>query len=196
MLSHYIQIDANDPRTLQDQIKSSIANAIFDGFVPKEQSLISSRRLAESLKVSRNTILRVYEQLTDDGVLISAERKGYFVNPALEISAAPPSHSPAYQPPPLNWNNYLVSENSLSAQFAQDLKRYPYLFVNGMVDDDLFPVSEWRRCSMQSLNRTNHRAWTSNDYDYDELIEQIRIRVLTKRGIFVDRSNIAVTLGC
>lgn len=196
MLSHYIQIDANDPRTLQDQIKSSIANAIFDGFVPKKETLISSRRLAESLKVSRNTILRVYEQLTDDGILISSERKGYFVNPALEISAAPPSNSPAYQPPPLNWNNYLVSENSLSSQFAQDLKRYPYLFVNGMVDDDLFPVSEWRRCSIQSLNRINHRAWTSNDYDYDELIEQIRIRVLAKRGIFVDRSNIAVTLGC
>lgn len=196
MLSHYIQIDPNDSRTLQDQIKSSITSAIFDGFIAKEQSLISSRRLAESLKVSRNTILRVYEQLAEDGILVSTERKGYFINPSLEISSAPPSKSPAYQPPALNWNNYLVSENSLSGQFAQDLKRYPYLFVNGMVDEDLFPVSEWRKCSIQSLNRTNHRAWTTNDYDYDELIEQIRTRVLTKRGIFVDRSNIAVTLGC
>ena len=57
MLSHYIYINHNDDRTLQDQIKSSIAKAIFDGFIPKKNSLISSRKLAQDLGVSRNTIL-------------------------------------------------------------------------------------------------------------------------------------------
>jgi GntR family transcriptional regulator/MocR family aminotransferase len=87
MLYQFIHIDPQDSRTLQDQIKSDIAKAIFAGFVPKQTSIMSSRRLAEKLKVSRNTILRVYEQLAEEGVLVPIERKGYYVNPQLELSA-------------------------------------------------------------------------------------------------------------
>jgi GntR family transcriptional regulator / MocR family aminotransferase len=196
MLSRYIHLSAESSQTLQDQIKSSIAKAIFDGFVAKESSIISSRKLAETLKVSRNTVLRAYEQLTEEGILISLERKGYFVNPTLEISTKQKQPNTQAEQHKLDWNRYLISGSNGNNDIVTDLKNYRYLFVSGVVDDDLFPVSEWRKCSIQSLNRINHKTWTSNDYDYDELIEQIRTRVLTKRGIFVDRTNIALTLGC
>ncbi|WP_042480192.1 PLP-dependent aminotransferase family protein [Vibrio diazotrophicus] len=196
MLYQFIHIDSQDSRTLQDQIKSDIAKAIFAGFVPKQTSITSSRQLAEKLKVSRNTILRVYEQLAEEGVLIPIERKGYYVNPQLELNNASPDQQSAQPVSTLNWDDYLNSEQSLSDASVKDLSNYPYLFVNGMVDEDLFPVSEWRKCSIQSLNKSNHRSWTSNHNDYEELIEQIRTRVLTKRGIFVNKENIAITLGC
>jgi len=197
MLSHYIHINNNNDRTLQDQIKSSIAKAIFDGFIPKENSLISSRKLAQDLNVSRNTILRVYEQLTEDGILVSIERKGHFVNPNLEISVPKTANkSQSYIHSSLDWSLYLNTEHTISAYVAQDLTHYKYLFVGGMVDDDLFPVIEWRKCSIQSLNKINHQSWTSNNSDYQDLIEQIRTRVLTKRGIFVNSDQIAITHGC
>lgn len=195
MLYQFIHINPQDSRTLQDQIKGDIAKAIFAGFVPKQTSIMSSRRLAEKLKVSRNTILRVYEQLAEEGVLVPIERKGYYVNPQLEINTPTTSHQTTQAPSNLNWDNYLNSEHSFSDIAVKDLASYPYIFVNGMVDEDLFPVSEWRKCSIQSLNKSNHRSWTSNDNDYEELIEQIRTRVLTKRGIFVSKENIAITLG-
>ncbi|WHR49976.1 PLP-dependent aminotransferase family protein [Vibrio furnissii] len=197
MLYQLIHIDPQDSRTLQDQIKSDIAKAIFAGFVPKQTSIMSSRRLAEKLNVSRNTILRVYEQLAEEGVLVPIERKGYYVNPQLELSAPAP-HSNTHAPVSsagLDWFNYLNAEHTRADVEANDLNDYPYVFVNGIVDEDLFPVSEWRKCSIQSLNKSNHRSWTSNDHDYEELIEQIRTRVLTKRGIFVAKDNIAITLG-
>ncbi|MCE0494093.1 MocR-like pyridoxine biosynthesis transcription factor PdxR [Vibrio salinus] len=196
MLSHYIHINHNNDRTLQDQIKGSIAKAIFDGFIPKENSLISSRKLAQDLSVSRNTILRVYEQLTEDGILVSVERKGYFVNPNLEIAAPTASGTKPYVHTALDWSRYLNTEHITSAYTAKDLKHYKYLFVGGAVDEDLFPVIEWRKCSIQSLNRTNHQSWTSNNSDYHDLIEQIRTRVLPKRGIFVNADQIAITHGC
>ncbi|CAM3921646.1 HTH-type transcriptional regulatory protein GabR [Vibrio aerogenes CECT 7868] len=197
MLSQYIHIDPLNDRTLQDQIKSSIAQAIFEGFIPEDKALVSSRRLAKELQVSRNTILRVYEQLTEDGILVSLERKGYFINPALELPALKPIQS-EQQPETeqLDWSNYLITENTVSKRVAQDLDRYPYLFVSGVVDEDLFPVSEWRKCSIQSLNKSNHRTWTSVNAGSEALIEQVRTRVLPKRGIFVDKDQIAVTLGC
>lgn len=196
MLSHYININHNNDRTLQDQIKGSIAKAIFDGFIPKENSLISSRKLAQDLNVSRNTIIRVYEQLTEDGILVSVERKGYFINPNLEISTPTTNNAKPYIHTSLDWSRYLNTENAALAYTAKDLKHYKYLFVGGVVDEDLFPVIEWRKCSIQSLNRTNHQSWTSNNSDYHDLIEQIRSRVLTKRGIFVDANQIAITHGC
>ncbi len=196
MLGRYIHIDQNDSRTLQEQIKSAISQAIFDGFVPPTQALESSRRLAQKLHVSRNTILRVYEQLTEEGILISVERKGYFVHPELDIK---PAYVQAKQPqstPPLNWQSYLLKEHAAPIEADKDLRAYRYLFVSGLVDEDLFPVSEWRKCSIQSLNRSNHHSWTSSHDDYADLIEQIRTRVLPKRGIFVESNQIAVTLGC
>ena len=45
--------------------------------------LPSSRELAQQLQVSRNTIVLAYQRLVDEGYLISRERQGYFVNPAL-----------------------------------------------------------------------------------------------------------------
>jgi GntR family transcriptional regulator/MocR family aminotransferase len=196
MLNQYIHIDHHDSRTLQDQIKSSIAKAIFDGFISKQTPLVSSRQLAKDLHVSRNTILRVYEQLTEDGILISIERKGYFVNPALELLAPPQMPYQKQATTKLDWSKYFISENTVSELTVKNLTQTPYSFVSGTVDDDLFPVSEWRKCSIQSLNRINHRTWISGDADYDDLIEQIRTRVLTKRGIFTESSNIAITLGC
>lgn len=197
MLSRYIHINPHDSRTLQEQIKSAISQAIFDGFIPATKALESSRRLAQKLHVSRNTILRVYEQLTEEDILVAIERKGYFVHPDLEINSAPkPTLQASNHTPSLNWQQYLLKENAVPIESGQDLRSYRYLFVSGLVDDDLFPVSEWRKCSIQSLNRSNHHSWTSSLDDYADLIEQIRTRVLTKRGIFVDSNQIAVTLGC
>ena len=197
MLNRYITVDINSPRTLQDQIKSSITRAIFDGFVPKQNSIMSSRRLADALQVSRNTVLRAYEQLTEEGILIAKERKGYFVNPNLEINTTPSERIATQgQIHKLDWNHYLNAAQTTSEQRVKHHVDYPYRFISGYVDDDLFPVSEWRKCSIQSLNKINHHTWTTSSDDYDDLTEQIRTRVLTKRGIFVEKSNIAITLGC
>ncbi|MCF7480244.1 PLP-dependent aminotransferase family protein [Vibrio sp. J1-1] len=196
MLQGYIHIDPLDSRTLQEQIKSSISQAIFDGFVSKHRSLESSRKLAQSLSVSRNTVLRVYDQLTDEGLLISVERKGYFVNPELEVSEKKAPERVLESERQLDWEKYLIEGDEAHGSTANNLKNYPYLFVHGQVDEDLFPVSEWRKCAIQSLNKINHKSWTSDDNDYHDLIEQIRTRVLPNRGIFVDEDQIALTHGC
>ncbi|MGO1298886.1 MAG: PLP-dependent aminotransferase family protein, partial [Vibrio sp.] len=159
----------------------------------------SSRRLAQQLNVSRNTILRVYEQLNEESILVSIERKGYFVNPSLDIPPASTSHVTPISPTPetaIAWSDFFNTDNALAPHTAKHFKHYNYQFVSGMVNTQLFPVAEWRKCSLQSLNRINHQLWTSKPNDNSELIEQIRTRVLTRRGIFVDSSHIAVTLGC
>src|SRR3546814_9524356 len=50
--------------------------------------LPSCRRLAHSLGVSRNTVVLAYQALTDEGLLISRERIGYFVNTEMVFQQA------------------------------------------------------------------------------------------------------------
>ncbi|MCW8332426.1 MocR-like pyridoxine biosynthesis transcription factor PdxR [Vibrio paucivorans] len=192
MLEKYIHVDPNHQLSLQDQIKTAITQAIMNGFVDRDTPVTSSRKLAMSLKVSRNTVLRVYEQLNEEGFFVSKERKGYYVNPELVLHSARVTASATNE---LDWQQYLVTEADEHAQPTRELQDYPYRFVHGMVDESVFPVNEWRKCSIQSSNKANSKQWTSSNNDYDDLIEQIRTRVLPRRGIFVQADEILVTLG-
>ncbi len=192
MLEQYINLNADNNLTLQDQIKAGITQAIANGFISQAIPVTSSRKLAQDLKVSRNTVLRVYDQLSEEGFFISKERKGYFVNPDIKCHQIPLKDVPTKN---LNWSNYIQPKPSWHQEPPKELKNYPYLFVHGMIDDTLFPVNEWRKCSIQSLNKANSKQWTSTDNDYEELIEQIRTRVLPRRGIFAQSNEIMVTMG-
>ena len=74
---------------------------------------------------------------------------------------------------------------------------YPYPFIYGQVDHKLFPIAEWRECNRQALGKQWIDAWTSDSRDQDDpmLVEQIRTRILPRRGIMVSDEEILVTLG-
>ena len=76
------QLDRNlRHTTLQQQIRAQLVDAILGGYIPLDEPLPSSRGLAKSLQVARNTIVLVYDELAADGYLVSKERSGYYVDP-------------------------------------------------------------------------------------------------------------------
>lgn len=48
-------------RGLQEQLRERLLNAILDGAMPPSEAMPSSRKLSELLKISRNTVVLVYE---------------------------------------------------------------------------------------------------------------------------------------
>jgi GntR family transcriptional regulator/MocR family aminotransferase len=76
-------------------------------------------------------------------------------------------------------------------------RRYPYPFIYGQPDPKLFPVSTWRMCSRQALGVEAIQTWTEDNFNDDDprLIEEIRTRVLPRRGIKAAPSEILITLG-
>ena len=88
--------------SLQTQLRRQLMDAILDGRLSPDDPLPSSRRLAQALGISRNTVVLAYQALADEGFLISRERVGFFVNPE-----AIDGHAPADLPAPpaaANWN--------------------------------------------------------------------------------------------
>lgn len=61
------------------QIKKQIMDSIIDGTIKTGYKMPTERELAESLKVSRNTISSAYKELEIEGVLKSFQGRGTFV---------------------------------------------------------------------------------------------------------------------
>lgn len=76
-------------------------------------------------------------------------------------------------------------------------KQYEYPFTFGQVDPFCFPIHQWRSASKHMSNAQYYPDWLSDmmDQDVPELIEQIKTRVLPKRGIWAKNSEILITLG-
>jgi GntR family transcriptional regulator/MocR family aminotransferase len=75
--------------------------------------------------------------------------------------------------------------------------RQPYPFIYGQVDQKLFPIAEWRDCSRLALGRKWLDEWAADHHAADDplLIEQIRTRLLPRRGVMAGPDEVLVTLG-
>jgi GntR family transcriptional regulator / MocR family aminotransferase len=189
--------------TLQGRLRQAIVQAIADGRLDAGAALPSSRELAAVLGLSRNTVTSAYMQLVDEGYLRTRERSGVFVAPDARPQAAMPAE-PLRAPPgsaglPPNWTDRVLRSvlDRPTLSKPERWREHPYPFVYGKHDPELFPTEAFRECCMRSLARVALPSWTP-DFETDdvpELIEQIRTRLLPKRGVFALPSEILLTLG-
>ena len=91
----------------------------------------------------------------------------------------------------------LAASTSRRCPSPAQWRDYPYPFVYGTYDPQLFPTEDFRECCARSLARSQLPHWTP-DFETDDvpdLIEQIRTRLLPKRGVFALTEEILVTVG-
>jgi len=194
------QLPAGSALPLQGQLRQALVQAIMEGRLPAGASLPSSRELAKLLGLSRNTVTAAYMQLIDEGFLQARPRSGVFVTTdactasatVTELPASQAGHAP-------DWSRRvvrsLVDRPTLSKPELWHQYRYP--FVYGHFDPQLFPAEDFRECCVRSLTRSQLPHWTQDleTGDVPELVEQIRLRLLPKRGVFALKEEILVTVG-
>ena len=74
-----IAIHASDPEPVYEQIVRQIQEAVKSGRLKAGTPLPPVRQLAGDLAINRNTVARAYRILEDQGVILTAGRKGTFV---------------------------------------------------------------------------------------------------------------------
>ncbi|MBP8148408.1 MAG: PLP-dependent aminotransferase family protein [Limnohabitans sp.] len=103
------------------------------------------------------------------------------------------------QPSAPDWSVRLIRSLSDRRTLAKpdQWRQYPYPFVYGTFDPQLFPTEAFRECCVHSLARAHLPQWTPDFElgDVPELIEQIRLRLLPKRGVFALPEEILITVG-
>ena len=200
-----ISLDKNSKLGLQQQIRQQMVAAILSGAIPTGQRIISSRKLSEQLQVARNTVTLAYNQLIDEGYLISFERKGLFVNESILKDRGAGIVT--------NQNNSTQAQSSQAKQFWQhkiknkphnhhhfhypsDWHKYPYPFIDGVFDCSLYPVKQWQEASRLAFSNVNAQHFSAlNEADDSRLIEEIRTKILPRRGINAQSQNILLTSG-
>jgi len=186
--------------SIQSQIREMLVAAILDGQLPSRMPLPSSRQMAKTLKVSRNTVVLAYQGLVDDGYLTSRERSGFYVNPEiLDGRAHISGRLEKVVGNEVDWNcRFRILPSTLKAvKKPLDWQSYKYPFISNQVDPALFPIAAWRECTRQAMGKRGMDAWTSDTSGSDDplLVEQIRTRLLPRRGIMAASDEILITLG-
>ena len=186
--------------SLQGQIREFLVSAILEGRLDPEEPLPSTRKMAKTLGVSRNTVVLAYQALVDDGYLNSRSRSGFYVSARImegRGTAIPTTRITSKNQ--INWKQRLRIHPAVQENISKplDWQTYTYPFIYGQVDHDLFPIAEWRECSRQALGKRWFGSWTNDTWAHDDplLIEQIRRRLLPRRGIHAAEDEILVTLG-
>lgn len=179
---------------LNIQLRRMIVHAVETGVLSAEARLPSSRELAARLGIGRNTVTSAYQQLIDEGFLASRNRSGIYVC-AIAKPAAAASRARRLS----DWSTRFATKPSALPQLnkPRDWRSYPYPFLSGQYDPSLFPTNNWREAVRATSSVQEIQVWAADMIDDDDpdLLEQLRIQVLPRRGIFAQPGEVMVTMG-
>lgn len=201
MRDTFFYVDPDSTLNLQTQIRQKLVGGILNGVFPPGSRLPSSRKLAQQLDVSRNTVVAVYQELLADGYIVSRQRSGFFVSDTMADTYSRRDRTPDFDTTAklLVWRNR-IKHARIAQSDAHDLPNwnaYPYPFIDGKFDSSLFPLPEWREASKLALGAAAVEEWSTGNGDADDpmLIQEIRTKFLTRRGIHAGPDEVLVTLG-
>jgi len=143
-------LDSQRPGTLQHQLCQELRKAILGGRLARGQRMPSSRGLAETLAISRTTVVLCYDQLVSEGYLESNHGSGTFVCGQLPeeflttgsgIEPVPDRHAPF----PAPWSAYGARLLTLEPPTADPVPDLPCRFTQNQPPMESFPVNTWKR---------------------------------------------------
>ncbi len=203
MIEQCVLIDFSADRGLQEQLREGLVSMILAGRFLPDEPMPSCRSLSEQLSISRNTVALVYERLCDDGYLVSRPRIGYFIDPRYLPQPGTPEPpvfvSPCEQASAPVWGDLFKVRPTDLVVITKPAQwmRYEHPFIYGQPDTSLFPMEQWRDAARKVMGSLRDHDWLLDQVDQDcpMLIEQLRTRVLPKRGITARDEEILITLG-
>ncbi len=200
MPEYLFQLPESTSGTLQARIQEMMVDAILNQHIAPGSALPSGRKLADQLRVARNTVVLAYQNLIDEGFIESRERSGFYVRPDVldgyVITKAREVKEPTSA---INWDEVITfNPNALPYnRKPKDWQSYPYPFLYGQFDKTLFPVADWRECCREAASISAIHGWAGDRIDQDnpQLIEQVHSKMLPRRGIWSNPDEILITLG-
>ena len=195
-----INIKESAGATLQERIYDGIRSAVLSRKLASGTRLPSSRDLAETQAVSRNTVVLAYDRLAAEGYIEFKSGVGTFVSNDLPEECFRPG----------------AAERSHFTKNGHEIKRYPEItfvgekpviiekganlpsidFWYGRASRRIFPIETWRHIISHNLGRA-----AANMVEYPsagglpELRNAIAEHLAANRGIKTDWRNIIITAG-
>jgi GntR family transcriptional regulator / MocR family aminotransferase len=176
MLTPRLQTDSKIP--IYHQLYSFIKNEIQTGRISFGAKLPSKRKLSTYLGISQNTIQSAYDQLLEEGYIISREKKGFFVCKIDYLQQL-----------------QLTPENVPKASHVRQPKVI-YDFSYHGVDRSTFPYDIWRKLMKEVINEYDPELLTLGDsLGYYRLRAAISEYLHQSRGVNCRDSQVVISSG-
>ena len=166
------------------QLYLELYQCISSGELPKGLQLPSTRALADQLSLGRNTVIAVYNQLHDEGLIEGDGRRGTRVlySGNTQTLNAAINHQTTGRGLSTRSNPQSHSERSFIA------------LAPGMPDPDLFPQSDWRRATTKASRLATKELGYRNS-PLPGLQSAIARHLTVYRSLSVNPDRIIVTSG-
>ncbi|MGD0490712.1 MAG: PLP-dependent aminotransferase family protein [Steroidobacteraceae bacterium] len=194
LLSIGIHLPERGTRTLLHDLHRQLRSAIVEGRLRPGLRLPSTRSIAETYGVSRNTAVAAYDLLLGEGYIVA--RRGSGTEVAASLPTAPGSsatrkaRSSRFQRVVPIWRSMRVVSNE---------KRRPaprWFFRLGVPDAESFPVEVWRRLSIrESRSMRTAKGLETDLQGLRALRDAIARHVSFTRAVACAPEDIIVTAG-
>lgn len=193
-----IEIDRSAPGTVSHQLYAAMRDIIHAGGMHIGERLPASRTLARDLKISRTTVINVFEILTSEGLIESRTGAGTFVSKAwmatrpaeTELADSPDVKQPMPKPRLSG-----VITRALD-KFVDRLPHKTKAFTTALPAFDEFPSSLWAQYVTRSW-RSNHESnmGYADPRGHFPLRQAIASHLLSNRGIKCEAEQIFIVSG-
>ena len=191
MLTYTLKSHTDTP--LYEQLILKIKEDISSGALRTGEKLPSKRSLAGNLGISTITVETAYQQLTAEGYITSAPRRGYFV---ADIQSFRPVIQNENVPASVSGNRKPGKTTAGSKGKPSETPSYTVDFSATETARENFPFTVWTRLSRAELSGEPSRlVATSPGIGIPELREAISMHLQSFRGIHCDPENIVVGAG-
>lgn len=187
---------------LYEQIYRDVREQVLSGGLTPGARLASSRAMAQSLGVSRFTVVAAIERLLAEGYLVSRHGSGTFVVstlPERRMQAAPSSSRrraapPAAAAPTLSQRGASLSAVVITGPRLEQHEPRPFRPRRPALD--LFPVRLWAQLVRQQWKHCRHQHLDYGDpAGYRPLREAIAAHIAGSRGVRCQWEQVIVTSG-
>ncbi|WP_269580879.1 MocR-like pyridoxine biosynthesis transcription factor PdxR [Roseibium sp. Sym1] len=185
-----LTLDRSGDVPLTEQIYRGFREAVRAGLLPSGTRLPSTRRLAESLEVARNTVNTAYDLLQAEGVITIRGGAAPRIAEGLLPEGAGTVAATSAAGPALSKRGRLISANLRGEGWY--LK--PGALQPGAPALDSFPYEEWARCLRRAARHERSNDLLYHNYSGLEILkQQIVSRLASERGVRATPEQILIT---
>ncbi|WP_436089049.1 PLP-dependent aminotransferase family protein [Pararhizobium sp. LjRoot255] len=184
-------IDRTSREPIQQQIYRALRDLILRGVLTPGLKLPSSRELSRNILVSRNTVVRAYEQLNSEGYVETRQgAKTYVAN------IPPPSSLATRQDLSKATGHVSRFASAFDLETRMDFSADRSALRPSTPDVSVFPFKTWNRLFGKHLLHPNVDLFNYNyDLGYPPLQEAIARYVQAYRGVVCEPQQVVVTNG-
>lgn len=189
----FIKIDRNSDVSIYMQISTQLINAIQRGVLPFGTKLPGTRVLSINLKVHRNTIVAVYDELFSQGWVESLPNKGTFVigkenDKPVNILSFEKKQLVNY---PKSTGFTFKTSNILDNPFEHS--DCEFVFDDGTPDVRLTQIDHHSRIYSSTLKRKAHKVGHYNNDGSEFFKKNLSHYLNISRGLPISKNNLLIT---